>query len=60
MITSKKDIMNGMWCIDKTRIPVQIIKDCIKEGYSIDDIINEYPFLSKNQVLEAIKFNIKD
>jgi len=57
MITSKLEIMSGMWCIDDTRIPVKIIKDMyFYNSCSINEIAEIYPHLTKEQIEEAILF----
>jgi DNA-binding transcriptional MerR regulator len=45
------------WIIGGTRIPVWIIKELHKSGYSIEGIIKEYPVLTRRDVEAALRFD---
>ena len=45
--------------IKGTRIPVYFILELLSNGWSIDDILREYPHLSREDVLAAIKYAAK-
>ncbi len=47
-------IMGGMPVISGTRIPVARIVHLLKEGYTIDNIAEQYPFVNKNKIQGAI------
>ena len=49
-------ICHGKACIKGTRIPVHIILDFLAEGESIKKILEEYPTLDKDNILEAVKY----
>ncbi len=49
-------IMGGKPIIKGTRIPVYFILELLSNGWSIDDILREYPQLSREDVLAAIKY----
>jgi uncharacterized protein (DUF433 family) len=49
-------ICHGKACIKGTRIPVHIILDFLAEGESIKKILEEYPTLDKEDILEAVKY----
>ena len=51
------DICNGQPTIKETRITVQTILEFLGAGDSIDDILQEYPSLSREDVLECLKFS---
>lgn len=53
-IVSRLDIMGGEPCIEGTRIPPRAIKSFHEAGYSIPEIIAEYPDLSEAQVQAAL------
>ena len=55
-ITSKKAIMGGTPCIRGTRIPVWCIKSFDHQGYSVEQIMDEYPDLAAAQILAALKY----
>ncbi len=49
-------IMGGKPVIKGTRIPVYFILELLSNGWSIDDILREYPYLSREDILVAIKY----
>lgn len=49
-------ILMGKPTINGTRISVKLILDLIAEGYSFDKIIEEYPSLSREDIIAAISF----
>jgi len=55
-IISNPDISHGRVCIKGTRIMVSIILDNLSEGLSIEEIIQEYPPLTKEDILASINY----
>lgn len=55
-ITSNPEIMDGLPVFSGTRIPVYIVLDYLAEGMTTDDILKDYPSLTKNQIRIALKF----
>ena len=55
VITINPKIAHGKPIIAGTRITVELILELLSSGMSADDIIKEYPHLTKEQVLEAIR-----
>ncbi len=53
-IVSDPEIMDGLPILKGTRIPVYIVLEMLEEGFSFDDILKEYPFLTKDQIRAAI------
>ena len=53
IIETNPNILGGKPIIKGTRIPVKFIFDLIGQGFSIEDIMEEYPTLSK-EVIEKI------
>lgn len=49
-------IMLGKPVIKGTRIPVYVILNLLGEGYSIEQIIKEYPDLTREDILAALRF----
>ncbi|MTI88463.1 MAG: DUF433 domain-containing protein [Balneolaceae bacterium] len=49
-------ICNGKPIIRDTRITVQSILEYLSTGDSVEDILEAYPSLSKEDVLECIRF----
>lgn len=55
-IISDPKICGGYACIKGTRIPVYLILDFLAAGNSIEEILKEYPQLTKENILEAIEY----
>ncbi len=49
-------IMGGKPVIKGTRIPVYFILELIANGWTIDDILKEYPHLTREDVLAAVRY----
>ena len=58
-ITINPDICNGRPIIKGTRITVQTILEFLGAGDSIDDILNEYPSLAKDDIYACIQYASK-
>ena len=55
-IASKVSICHGKVCIKDTRVMLSVILDCVAEGMSEDEILNEYPSLKKGDVSTALQY----
>jgi uncharacterized protein (DUF433 family) len=55
-IIADPEIMMGKPVIEGTRITVELILTRLAEGRSVDDIVTEYPHLSREQVTTAIEY----
>ncbi|WP_297454015.1 DUF433 domain-containing protein [Persephonella sp.] len=55
-IERNPEILGGKPVFKGTRIPVYLILDFLSAGETIDNILENYPQLSKEAVLEAIKY----
>lgn len=55
-IVSDPKILFGKPVIAGTRISVELILDELGAGASIDDLLQGYPHLSREQILAAIRF----
>lgn len=49
-------IMGGKACIAGTRLPVEHILAYLGAGDSIDDVLESYPFITREDVLAALVF----
>ena len=58
-IESRIGVLGGKPVIKGTRIPVYLILELLGAGLSIEDNLNEYPELTKEDVLDAIRFASK-
>ena len=55
-ITIDPNIMVGKPVIKGTRIPVYVILNLLGEGCSFEDIIKDYPDITREDILAALKF----
>jgi len=51
IISSSRDVMGGTTVFAGTRVPVQTLIDYIKGGESIDDFLEGFPTVSREQVI---------
>ena len=56
IIIQDKNILNGKPIINGTRMSVDIILELLSSRMEIKDIIKEYPYLNKKQILFAISY----
>jgi uncharacterized protein (DUF433 family) len=49
-------IMGGVPCIVGTRIPVATLVSMIAEGMTTDEIVTDFPQISRDDVREALQF----
>lgn len=59
-ITSKPDTMGGMPCIVGTRIPIAVIVQRLKEGWTIEGIHDGYPWVPLKTIEGAINELVED
>ena len=55
-ISHDVDIMGGKACVKGTRITVGMILMQISEGTTLDDLLSEYPSLTREDITEAIQY----
>ena len=55
-ITFDPNICHGKACIKGTRVFVSIILDCLAEGMSDDEILENYPSLKKEHIQAALQY----
>ena len=56
-ITHTRNVRHNAWVIAGTRISVETIKRFSEDGYSVDQILDEFPTLTKADVEAALKHN---
>ena len=49
-------VLGGKPVIRGTRIPVYFLLELLANGWSVDDILREYPHLTREDVLAAIRY----
>ena len=54
-IEAHAGILGGKPVIQGTRIPVDLLLELVDAGFSVDDILSEYPHLKREDVLTVLK-----
>ena len=54
VVTSSKEVMGGTPVFAGTRVPIQTLIDFLKAGDSIDDFLEGFPSVSREQVLGSL------
>lgn len=55
LITASPDIMGGTPVFAGTRVPAQTLLDYLKAGESIDDFLEGFPTVSREQVIAFLE-----
>ncbi len=55
-ITQDPEIMGGKPCVRGMRVTVGMIVGQIGAGHSIEDLLAEYPYLEREDVLQALRY----
>jgi uncharacterized protein (DUF433 family) len=55
-ITQRPDVMGGKACIRGTRVTVGMIVGQMGKGHSVDDILADYPYLEREDIMQALRY----
>ena len=55
-ITQQPDVMGGKACIRGLRVTVGMVLGQIGAGHSIEDVLLDYPYLEREDILQAIRY----
>ncbi len=55
-ITMRPDQMGGRPCIRNMRVTVGVIVGQIGAGQSIEELLADYPYLERDDVLQALRY----
>jgi uncharacterized protein (DUF433 family) len=55
-ITQKPEVMGGRACIRGMRVTVGMIVGMIGSGHSIDELLADYPYLEREDILQALRY----
>lgn len=55
LFTSDPDVMGGRLVFRGTRIPVEILFENLADGMSLDEILDAYPNLKRDDAIAAIE-----
>lgn len=55
-ITVDPNRMRGLPCIRDTRVTVSAVLDQLAAGRSVEDVLDDYPYLERADILAALEF----
>ena len=55
VVSISKDVMGGTPVFSGTRVPIQTLIDFLTAGDSIDDFLEGFPTVRRDQVIEFLK-----
>jgi uncharacterized protein (DUF433 family) len=56
LIIADPEILGGKPVIAGTRVSVQLILEKLRDGWSIQDLLEDYPHLTREQIIAAIAY----
>lgn len=55
-ITQQPEVMGGKACIRGMRVTVGMIVGQIGAGHSADEILSDYPYLEREDIMQALRY----
>ncbi len=55
-ITQQPGVMGGKACIRSMRVTVGMIVGQIGTGRSVDEILDDYPYLEREDIMQALRY----
>ena len=55
-ITQQPDVMGGRACIRGLRVTVSTIVGLIGAGHSIEEVLRDYPYVTRDDVMQALQY----
>jgi uncharacterized protein (DUF433 family) len=55
-ITQQPDVMGGKACIRGMRVTVGMVLGQIGAGHSIEDVLVDFPYLEREDIMQAIRY----
>ncbi len=55
-ITQQPDVMGGKACIRGMRVTVGMIVGQLGAGRTIEEILSDYPYLERDDIMQAIRY----
>ena len=55
-ITQQPGVMGGKACIRGMRVTVSMVVGQIGAGHSIEEILTDYPYLEREDILQALRY----
>ena len=50
--------MSGAWVFKDTRLPISALFDNLAAGATIDDFVDWFPVVTKDQVVEVLEYEV--
>lgn len=54
-ISRDPEILGGIPVFEGTRVPVQTFLNCLEEGYTIEEFLDDFPTVSREQTIQVIE-----
>ena len=55
-ITQQPDVMGGKACVRGMRVTVGMLVGQIGAGHSVDDILADYPYLEREDIMQGLRY----
>lgn len=55
-ITQQPEVMGGKACIRGMRVTVGMVLGQIGAGHSVDEILADYPYLEREDIMQALRY----
>ena len=55
-ITQRPEVMGGKACIRGLRVTVGMVVGQIGAGRSVDEVIKDYPYLEREDIMQALRY----
>lgn len=55
-ITQQPEVMGGKACVRGMRVTVGMIVSQIGTGHSVEDILADYPYLEREDIMQALRY----
>ncbi len=55
-ITQQPEVMGGKACIRGMRVTVGMVVGQIGAGHSVDEVLADYPYLEREDVMQALRY----
>ena len=55
-VTRQPDLMGGKACIRGMRVTVGMVVGQIGAGHSIDEVLADYPYLEREDIMQALRY----
>ena len=56
-ITHRHDVMGGKACIRGMRVTVGMVVSQVGAGHSFDEILSDYPYLEREDILQSLQYS---